>query len=53
MDHIVSFANEGSHTFDNLIPSCKKCNDSKKANKLEDWYLQQVFFKKEILERIK
>jgi len=53
MDHIVSFSNKGSHTFDNLIPSCKKCNHSKKANKLEDWYKQQVFFKKEILERIK
>jgi len=53
MDHIVSFSNKGSHTFDNLIPSCKKCNDSKKANKLEDWYKKQLFFKKEILEKIK
>ena len=53
MDHIVSFSNKGSHTFDNLIPSCKKCNDSKKANKLEDWYKKKLFFKKEILEKIK
>ena len=53
MDHIVSFQNKGSHTFDNLIPSCKKCNHSKRADKLEDWYKNQVFFKKEILERIK
>jgi len=53
MDHIVSFSNGGSHTFDNLMPSCKKCNHSKKANKLEDWYKQQTFFKKEVLEKIK
>jgi len=53
MDHIVSFSNGGSHTFNNLMPSCKKCNHSKKANKLEDWYKQQTFFKKEVLEKIK
>lgn len=53
MDHIVSFSNGGSHTFNNLIPSCRKCNQSKKANKLEDWYKEQTFFKKEVLEKIK
>ena len=53
MDHIVPFSNGGSHTFDNLITSCKKCNNSKKANELENWYKQQIFFKKEILEKIK
>ena len=36
-----------------LIPSCKKCNHSKKSNNLEDWYKEQIFYKKENLEKIK
>ena len=53
IDHIVPFSNGGSHTFDNLIPSCKKCNYSKKSNNLEDWYKEQIFYKKENFEKIK
>ena len=53
MDHVISFSNGGSHTFNNLIPSCKKCNHSKKSNNLEDWYKEQIFYKKENLEKIK
>jgi len=35
LDHIVPLSKGGTHTFDNLTPSCEKCNNEKKAKDLE------------------
>lgn len=32
MDHIVPLARGGSHTADNIVPSCHRCNSAKHAN---------------------
>jgi len=43
IDHIVALAAGGSHTQDNLAPSCRKCNASKAGHLLVDWMQTQPY----------
>lgn len=36
-DHVVPLARGGSHSIDNLVPACERCNTSKGAKLLADW----------------
>lgn len=44
IDHMVPLARGGIHELSNLIPACKKCNSSKCASSVEQWYKSQTFF---------
>jgi len=37
IEHVVPVARGGTHTADNIVPSCKKCNNSKNAKELRSW----------------
>lgn len=43
MDHLVPLARGGRSTKDNLVPSCKKCNNLKKSMMPLEWeeYLEK------------
>lgn len=43
MDHLVPLARGGRSTKDNLVPSCKKCNNRKKSMLPLEWeeYLEK------------
>ncbi|BHH84048.1 HNH endonuclease [Desulforhopalus sp. 52FAK] len=45
MDHLVPLARGGRSTKDNLVPSCKKCNNLKKSMMPLEWeeYLGKNF----------
>lgn len=51
-DHVVPLSRGGHYTTQNIIPACKGCNSSKRANDMEYWYRTQDFFKKDRLEKI-
>lgn len=38
IDHIVPLSKGGSHTFENLISVCEKCNLSKGSSLIPEWY---------------
>jgi 5-methylcytosine-specific restriction endonuclease McrA len=44
MDHLVPLARGGRSTRENLVPSCKKCNNKKKSMLPLEWeeYLEQL-----------
>jgi len=44
MDHLVPLARGGRSTRENLVPSCKKCNNKKKSMLPLEWeeYLKQL-----------
>lgn len=47
MDHLVPLARGGRSTKDNLVPSCKKCNNLKKSMLPLEWEeYQEKHFKK-------
>jgi 5-methylcytosine-specific restriction endonuclease McrA len=37
MDHVVPLSRGGSHSMDNLVPACGRCNMSKGARLLSEW----------------
>ena len=39
MDHIVPIASGGTHTMDNLVPACRRCNSSKSGRPMLVWLL--------------
>lgn len=38
-EHIIPFSKDGLYTKNNIIPSCRHCNDSKNAKSLNDFYI--------------
>jgi len=38
LDHYIPLSKGGSHTLDNVRPSCKRCNLKKNAKLPEEWY---------------
>lgn len=38
IDHYIPLSKNGTHTLDNVRPSCKKCNLCKNSKSPEDWY---------------
>lgn len=37
IDHVVALADGGSHTPDNLVAACRRCNFSKGSKRVEEW----------------
>lgn len=37
LDHIIPISRGGMHVRENIIPSCKPCNSSKKNNLISEW----------------
>lgn len=56
-EHFVATTNGGGYTADNIIPSCRSCNASKRNNNFHYWYPKQDFYSMEkenkILDYIK
>lgn len=43
-DHFVPISKGGEYTRWNIVPSCKDCNLSKRAENFETWYKRQNFY---------
>jgi len=52
LDHVIPRFRSGSSNRNNLIPACKRCNTNKASSKMEEWYMQQVFFTQARMDRI-
>ena len=44
IEHVIPISKKGSHSVNNIVPSCKKCNASKKAQLINEWYVNQSFY---------
>ncbi len=42
LDHVLALKNLGSHTFDNTVLCCLRCNSSKGDRLLEEWLLSRT-----------
>lgn len=51
-EHIIPLSVGGTHTPDNIVCSCDKCNLSKHTRPMEEWYREQPFFSEERLQQI-
>ena len=52
LDHIVPRFKSGSSNRHNLLPCCRRCNESKASSKMEDWYGKQDFFTQAKMDNI-
>jgi 5-methylcytosine-specific restriction endonuclease McrA len=56
-EHFIPLSKGGEYTHNNIIPSCKSCNSSKRDEDFFQWYPKQDFYSKEreefILEYLK
>ena len=56
IDHAVPISKGGSNYIENLLPACRKCNSSKNASELFDWFKNMEFYdiarEKKIIEHI-
>ena len=50
--HIVPRFKSGSSNRNNLVPACRRCNQNKASQYMEEWYRQQDYFCEERLERL-
>ena len=44
LDHFIPISRGGAECLSNLVPACKSCNSSKKANDPKEWFQQQPFY---------
>lgn len=44
IDHVLPIKIGGLDESSNLVPACRRCNSSKSAKLVEDWYKSQPFF---------
>ena len=51
-DHIIPVHNNGTDYIFNVVPACSRCNSSKGASDVVDWYTRQSFYSKEKLLKI-
>lgn len=49
-EHFIPLSKEGGFTKENILPSCQRCNLSKKNNDFYEWYPKQKFYS---VERIR
>jgi hypothetical protein len=52
MEHFIPVFSLGETTKKNIIPSCVRCNSSKKNNIFEDWYKKQTFYSEDRKQKI-
>lgn len=53
IEHVIPISKGGPHDSSNIVPACSRCNTSKRASMIEEWYLAQPFFCEIRLQRIK
>lgn len=46
-EHFVALSNGGEYTLNNIVPSCKRCNCSKRSSDFFTWYPRQKYYSKE------
>lgn len=51
-DHVIPVSKLGSYTVDNIIPSCKPCNSSKRSSDFEAWYKTRPYYTEERYDKI-
>ena len=51
-DHLIPISKNGHYTNYNIVPSCQRCNVSKKDNNFEEWYSLQDFYSEERKNKI-
>lgn len=51
-DHVKPLNEDGKLTASNVVPCCKSCNSSKKANEMLSWYQKQPFYDKSRVQKI-
>ena len=45
-DHVIPVVKGGGYTKGNIVPACRRCNNSKGTKDLEDWLGKQEFYTK-------
>ena len=53
LEHVIPRSKGGSHCLANIVPACRKCNQSKYNYPMEKWYKDQPFYSEERLKKIK
>jgi 5-methylcytosine-specific restriction endonuclease McrA len=53
LEHVIPRSKGGSHCLANIVPACRKCNQSKYNYPMEKWYKDQPFYSGERLKKIK
>ena len=51
-EHIIPVDKGGRYAIGNIVPSCRKCNASKGAKEMQEWYSKSDVFNQERLEKI-
>jgi len=44
LDHFIPLSRGGSNCLSNLVPACRECNSSKRANDPKEWFQEQPFY---------
>ncbi|TBR56857.1 hypothetical protein B4U84_27955 [Westiellopsis prolifica IICB1] len=44
LDHFIPLSKGGPDCIGNLVPACSRCNTSKHARDVREWYQQQEFY---------
>jgi hypothetical protein len=52
VDHVVPLSRGGFDEASNIVPACTKCNSSKHARPVLEWYQSQPFFKQSQWDKI-
>ncbi len=52
VDHVLPLFQGGLDQADNIVPACGRCNSSKGARHVEEWYRRQPFFTEERWRKI-
>ena len=52
-DHVIPVTKGGGYTKNNIVPSCRTCNNSKNNSRMFSWYKKQTFFTIERMNRIR
>ena len=52
LDHIIPKFKSGSSNRNNLLPCCRRCNESKASRRMEEWYYKQDFFTQARMDNI-
>ena len=52
IEHVVPISKGGSHSLNNVVPACSRCNYSKYNHEVRTWYTAQPYFSQNRLDRV-